>query len=125
MTGPLPLPTRNPGALITAVGGVPSCRITLHVNSRAAKIRAAGVRVVHVRVRPAGGQLGDGGTALSVITTTLFVSSWGKKDQIARAPARDTAKTSRGELSLLLARPKSEPPTCESFTCACVPPGGD
>ena len=79
MTGPLPLPTRNPGALITAVGGVPSCRITLHVNSRAAKIRAAGVRVVHVRVRPARGRLGGGGTAHSAITTTLFRVDLGQK----------------------------------------------
>ena len=43
----------------------------------------------------------------------------------ACATARDTAETSRDEPSLLLARPKSEPPACESFTCACVPRGGD
>ena len=72
--------------------------------ARAAEIRAAGVRVVHVRLRPARRRLGGGGTALSMITTTLFVSIWGKKTKL-RAPARDTAKASRGELSLLLARP--------------------
>ena len=43
----------------------------------------------------------------------------------ACATARDTAETSRDEPSLLLARPKSEPPACESFTCACTPRGGD
>ena len=32
----MPLPTSNPGALITTVGGIPSCRIALHVNSTAA-----------------------------------------------------------------------------------------
>ena len=32
----MPLPTSNPGALITAVGGVHACRIALYVNSIAA-----------------------------------------------------------------------------------------
>ena len=90
--------------------------------AHADKIRAAGVRVIHVRMCPARGRLGGGGTALSVITTTLFVSIWGKKTK-SRTPARGTAKTSRGELSLMLAQPKSEPPAYESFTCACVPRG--
>ena len=29
----MPLPTSNPGALITTVGGIPTCRIALYVNS--------------------------------------------------------------------------------------------
>ena len=29
----MPLPTSNPGALITTVGGIPGCRIALYVNS--------------------------------------------------------------------------------------------
>ena len=29
----MPLPTSNPGALITTVGGIQSCRIAVHVNS--------------------------------------------------------------------------------------------
>ena len=38
----MPLPTRNPGALITTVGGVQSCRIALYVNSIAAlQVRTA------------------------------------------------------------------------------------
>ena len=32
----MPLPTSNPGALITTVGGIPGCRIALYVNSIAA-----------------------------------------------------------------------------------------
>ena len=36
----MPLPTSNPGALITAVGGVHACRIALYVNS--IHCRAAG-----------------------------------------------------------------------------------
>jgi hypothetical protein len=93
--------------------------------ARAAEIRAAGVRVVHVRVHPARGRLGGGGATLSAISTTHYVSIWGKKSTKSCAPARDTAKTSRDEPSLLLARSKSEPPACESSTCACVPRGGD
>ena len=31
---PLPIMVSNPGALITAVGGVPGCRIALCVNQR-------------------------------------------------------------------------------------------
>ena len=34
----MPLPTRNPGALITAVGGIPSCRIAVYVNSRSTRV---------------------------------------------------------------------------------------
>ena len=38
----MPLPTSNPGALITTVGGIPSCRIALCVNSIAAlQVRTA------------------------------------------------------------------------------------
>ena len=38
----MPLPTGNPGALITTVGGIPGCRIAVHVNSIAAlQVRAA------------------------------------------------------------------------------------
>ena len=38
----MPLPTSNPGALITTVGGIPSCRIALYVNSTAAlQVRTA------------------------------------------------------------------------------------
>ena len=38
----MPLPTSNPGALITTVGGIPSCRIALYVNSIAAlQVRTA------------------------------------------------------------------------------------
>ena len=38
----MPLPTGNPGALITAVGGILGCRIAVHVNSIAAlQVRAA------------------------------------------------------------------------------------
>ena len=32
----MPLPTSNPGALITTVGGIHACRIALYVNSIAA-----------------------------------------------------------------------------------------
>ena len=95
------------------------------VAARAAEIRAADVRVVHVRVCPAQGRLKSGGATLSTVSTTLFVSIWGQKKTKSCATARDTAKKSRGELSLLLAGPKSETPTCGSFTCACVPRGGD
>ena len=38
----MPLPTSNPGALITTVGGIPGCRIALYVNSIAAlQVRTA------------------------------------------------------------------------------------
>ena len=38
----MPLPKSNPGALITTVGGIPSCRIALYVNSIAAlQVRTA------------------------------------------------------------------------------------
>jgi hypothetical protein len=38
----MPLPTSNPGALITTVGGVHACRIALYVNSIAAlQVRTA------------------------------------------------------------------------------------
>ena len=38
----MPLPTSNPGALITTVGGIPSCRIAFYVNSIAAlQVRTA------------------------------------------------------------------------------------
>ena len=38
----MPLPTSNPGALITTVGGIPRCRIALYVNSIAAlQVRTA------------------------------------------------------------------------------------
>ena len=38
----MPLPTSNPGALITAVGGIPGCRIAMYVNSIAAlQVRTA------------------------------------------------------------------------------------
>ena len=93
--------------------------------ARAAESRAAGVRVVHVRVRPARGRLGGGGSTLSAISTTHYVSSWCKKSTKSCAPARDTAKMSRDEPSLLLARPKAEPPACLSFTCTCVTRGAD
>ena len=93
--------------------------------ARTAEIRAANVRVVHVRVRPARGRLGGGGATLSTTSTTHYVSIWGNKPTKSCAPTRDTAETSRDEPSLLLTRPKSEPPACKSFTCACVPSGGD
>ena len=35
----MPLPTRNPGALITTVGGIQSCRIAVYVNSIAAPLQ--------------------------------------------------------------------------------------
>ena len=38
----MPLPTSNPGALITTVGGIHACRIALYVNSIAAlQVRTA------------------------------------------------------------------------------------
>ena len=38
----MPLPTSNPGALITTVGGIQGCRIALYVNSIAAlQVRTA------------------------------------------------------------------------------------
>ena len=38
----MPLPTSSPGALITAVGGIQSCRIALYANSIAAlQVRTA------------------------------------------------------------------------------------
>jgi hypothetical protein len=38
----MPLPTINPGALITTVGGIPGCRIALYANSIAAlQVRTA------------------------------------------------------------------------------------
>ena len=49
----MPLPTRNPGALITVVGGVHACRIVVYVNSIATlQVRTAARRRAAWRAFP-------------------------------------------------------------------------
>ena len=91
--------------------------------ARAAVIRADDVRVVNVRVCPARGRLGGGGSTRSAISTTHYVLIWGKTQPNRAQLHKTQPRRARDEPSLLLARPKAEPPACVSFTCVCVPRG--
>ena len=130
----MPLPTRNPGALITTVGGVPSCRIAVYVNSIAALQPAVQVRTAarqgewwwKTRARKVmssgwvsqgqGWSSGGCSPLISYLPTRIIGSHfaivhWPSASALTKVPPAQVARAARSAATSQLARP-----TCSART---------